>query len=184
MRRALVALFIMLGLGLLAQENKFVITVESELNREVLEGLIKESLTMDQLDVVDLSEYKEQVVVEVQKGISELPEIKIDRVDDFIRYYFEGIKDRDLNHSYNYLTQEYKDNTNGLDAYIKWWNSIESVKVDSVNVIDPYIEAHSKKVRVHLSFVKHDRRVVEDEALFQVVYNKVLGSWQFLKRLQ
>lgn len=174
MKRILI-ISLLSGMILCAVENKFVVTVDSEISSEILEGLIKESLTMDQLDLVDVKVFDEDELA---------TKISLDSVEDFINYYFSGIKSRNLNTSYSYLTEEYRSRTNGKDAYINWWNMVESVTVEKVSVVDPYIEAYEKKVNVTLIFVMDDRRVITEEALFLVTYNKSLGSWQFLRRLQ
>jgi hypothetical protein len=90
-------------------------------------------------------------------------------------------KERDYQNLWdNYLTVSFKANVgSGLfEDYVGWWNSVERVDVNSVDVIEN--NSRDAWVRVNLTFHMKDGRVVRDQIYdYDFLYDASRSTWMF-----
>lgn len=120
-----------------------------------------------------------------QTAIAQVPAITTTGIQDpaeFARWYFTRVwKERDYQNLWdNYLTASFKANVgSGLfEDYVGWWNSVERVDVNSVDVLEN--NGTDAWVRVNLTFRMKDRRVVRDQIYdYDFLYDATRGTWMF-----
>jgi hypothetical protein len=101
---------------------------------------------------------------------------------EFARWYFTRVwNERDYQNLWdNYLTPSYKANAgSGLfEDYAGWWNSVERVDVNSVDVFQN--NGSDAWVRVNLTFHMKDGRVVQNQVYdYDLLYDANRGIWMF-----
>ena len=101
---------------------------------------------------------------------------------EFASWYFKRVwNERDYQNLWdNYLTPSYKANVgSGLfEDYVGWWNSVERVDVNSVEVLEN--NGNDAWVRVHLTFQMQNGRVVQDQVYdYDLQYDPNRGTWMF-----
>ncbi len=101
---------------------------------------------------------------------------------EFARWYFTRVwNERDYQNLWDtYLTPSYKANAgSGLfEDYVGWWNAVERVDVNSVDVIQN--NGSDAWVRVNLTFRMKDGRVVQDQVYdYDFLYDPSRGTWMF-----
>jgi len=120
-----------------------------------------------------------------QTAIAQVPAITTTGIQDpaeFARWYFTRVwKERDYQNLWdNYLTASFTANVgSGLfEDYMGWWNSVERVDVNSVDVIEN--NGTDAWVRVNLTFHMKDGRVVGDQIYdYDFLYDATRGTWMF-----
>ncbi len=100
----------------------------------------------------------------------------------FIRWYFGRVwKERDYQNLWNnYLTPSFKAHVgSGLfDDYVGWWNSVERVDVNSVDVL----QNNGTNAQVHVNVTIHmkDGHVVPNQIFdYQLLYDANRKTWMF-----
>jgi len=114
-----------------------------------------------------------------------VPETGADEVQDpaeFARWYFTRVwRERDYANLWNnYLTTSYKANVGSgiFEDYVGWWDSVERVDVDSVDVIEN--NGTDAWVRVILTFHMKDGRVVPNQINdYDFWYDASRRTWMF-----
>jgi hypothetical protein len=101
---------------------------------------------------------------------------------EFARWYFTRVwNERDYQNLWdNYLTASYIANVgSGLfEDYVGWWNSVQRVDVNSVDVLGN--NGINAWVRVNLTFHMTDGRVVNDQVYYyDFLYDPSRGTWMF-----
>jgi hypothetical protein len=101
---------------------------------------------------------------------------------EFARWYFTRVwNERDYQNLWdNYLTSSYKANAgSGLfEDYAGWWNSVERVDVNSVDVLQN--NRRDAWIRVNLTFHMKDGRVVQNQVYdYDLLNDPVRGTWMF-----
>ena len=101
---------------------------------------------------------------------------------EFARWYFTRVwNERDYQNLWdNYLTASYKANVGSgvFDDYVGWWNSVEQVNVNSVDVLEN--NGTDAWVRVNLTFHMKDGRVVQNQVYdYDYLYDPIRGTWMF-----
>lgn len=120
-----------------------------------------------------------------QTGIAQAPGIPrtgAQEPAEFIHWYFgRAGKERDYRNLWdNFLTASYKANVGSgiFEDYVGWWNSIELVNVNSVDVIEN--NGTDAWVRVNLTFRMRNGRVLSDEIYdYDLLYDAERGTWMF-----
>lgn len=102
--------------------------------------------------------------------------------EGFARWYFTRVwNERDYQNLWdNYLTVSYKANVgSGLfEDYVGWWDSVERVEVNSVDVLEN--NGMNALVRVNLTFHMKDGRVVENQVYsYDFLYDPSRATWMF-----
>jgi len=100
----------------------------------------------------------------------------------FSRWYFTRVwNERDYQNLWdNYLTASFKANVgSGLfEDYVWWWNTVERVDVNSVDVLEN--NGSNASVRVNLTFHMKDGRVVQDQIYtYDFLYDPSRATWMF-----
>jgi hypothetical protein len=101
---------------------------------------------------------------------------------EFARWYFTRVwNERDYQNLWDhYLTASYKANVgSGLfEDYVGWWDSVERVDVNSVDVLAN--NGSDAYVRVNVTFRMKDGRVVANQAYdYDFLYDPSRGTWMF-----
>ena len=101
---------------------------------------------------------------------------------EFVRWYFNAITTgRDYQTLWqNYLTPKFQTTVSpgGLSEYVQWWESVDHVTVNSVNVIQN--DGTHAFVRVNLSFYLKDGRVLENRDYdYGLFYDVTRRTWMF-----
>jgi hypothetical protein len=101
---------------------------------------------------------------------------------EFMRWYFTRVwTERDYQNLWdNYLTASFKTNVgSGLfEDYVWWWNTVERVDINSVDVLQN--NGTNASVRVHLTFHMKDGRLVENQIYdYDLLYDASRGTWMF-----
>jgi hypothetical protein len=101
---------------------------------------------------------------------------------EFARWYFRRVwNERDYQTLWdNYLTASYKANVgSGLfDDYVGWWNSVERVQANSIDVLQN--NGRDAWVRVNLTFHMKDGRVVQNQVYdYDLLNDPSRGTWMF-----
>jgi hypothetical protein len=101
---------------------------------------------------------------------------------EFARWYFTRVwNERDYQNLWdNYLTASYIANVgSGLfEDYVGWWNSVERVDVNSVDVLGN--NGTDASVRVNLTFHMMDGRVIQNQVYYyDFLYDSNRGTWMF-----
>jgi hypothetical protein len=84
----------------------------------------------------------------------------------------------------NYLTPSYKANVGSgvYEDYVAWWNSVERVEVDSVQVLEN--NGTQARIRVNAAFYMRDGRVVPSQPYeYDLLYDAARGTWMFDYRI-
>ena len=100
----------------------------------------------------------------------------------FITWYFGAVWQ---NRNYqvlwnNYLTPSFKTvvSPGGYSEYIAWWGSVQSVDVNSVNVIQN--DGTHAVVRVNITFNMKDGRVISNQEYdYDLLYDAARQTWMF-----
>lgn len=96
-------------------------------------------------------------------------------------YFGEVWRDRDYRDLWdNYLTSSFKSRSGSgsFEEYAAWWNSVERVNVNSVEVIQN--DGTRAWVRVNVTFFMKDGRVVDNQEYdYDLVYDPGRGTWMF-----
>jgi hypothetical protein len=100
----------------------------------------------------------------------------------FARWYFERVwKERDYQNLWdNYLTPSFNAHVgSGLFAdYVSWWDSVERVDVNSVNVLEN--NGTNALVRVNLTLHMKDGHVLQNQIFtYEFLYNANRNTWMF-----
>ena len=100
----------------------------------------------------------------------------------FARWYFTRVwNERDYQNLWdNYLTASFKANVgSGLfEDYVWWWNTVERVDTNSVNVLEN--NGGNAHVRVNLTFYMKDGRVLENQVYdYDLLYDPSRQTWMF-----
>lgn len=101
--------------------------------------------------------------------------------DEFVKEYFSTLKSIPYGESYRYISENYREYTGSIKEYIKWWDSMDMVKIHEVSLVDSGVNIVNPKVRVILGYYFDDRTYYE-EIVFVLGYNSKMESWQFLDR--
>lgn len=104
-----------------------------------------------------------------------------EKPEEFIKSYFETVKTKPYGDSYKLISDNYKNYTGSIREYIRWWDSMESVKAHEVSLIDPEVNQMTPRVRVILGYYFKNITYYE-EIIFVLGYNSKINSWQFLDR--
>lgn len=104
-----------------------------------------------------------------------------EKPDTFVREYFENIKSSPYGESYSLVSENYRNYTGSIREYIKWWDSMEMVKVHEVSILDSNINQLTPRVKTILGYY-FDGKTYYEEIIFVLGYNTKLNSWQFLDR--
>jgi hypothetical protein len=101
---------------------------------------------------------------------------------EFANWYFARVwNERDYQNLWdNYLTASFKANVgSGLfDDYVWWWNTVERVDVNSVDVLENNDVVAS--VRVDLTFHMKDGRVIQNQIYtYDLLYDPSRATWMF-----
>lgn len=102
--------------------------------------------------------------------------------EGFVRWYFETVwRQRNYQDLWdNYLTPTYKANVgSGVFAdYVGWWDSVERVEIQSVNVIQN--DGTQATIRVYAAFYMRDGRFVPSQPYdYDLLYDASRGTWMF-----
>lgn len=100
----------------------------------------------------------------------------------FIRWYFAAVSQ---NRNYqdlwnNYLTSSFKTvvSPGGYSEYVTWWDSVQSVDVNSVNVIQN--DGTHAVVRVNVTFTMKDGRLIPNQEYdYDLLYDAARQTWMF-----
>lgn len=111
-----------------------------------------------------------------------VPVTGIQDPSEFARWYFARVwQERDYQNLWdNYLTPSYKTNVGSgiFEDYAGWWNTVERVDVNSVDVLEN--NGTIAWVRVNLTFRMQDGRVLSNEVYDYVfLYDPSRGTWMF-----
>lgn len=110
------------------------------------------------------------------------PAAGLQEPEEFIRWYFETVwRQRNYQELWdNYLTPSYKANVGSGEFadYVGWWNSVERVEIQSVDVLQN--DGTQASVRVYAAFYMQDGRVVPSQSYdYDLVYDPNRGTWMF-----
>jgi hypothetical protein len=102
--------------------------------------------------------------------------------EGFVRWYFDTVwRQRNYQDLWSqYLTERYRANVGSGDFadYVGWWDSVERVDVQSVNVLQN--DGVHAVVRVYAVFSMRDGRVVPSQAYdYDLFYDATRGTWMF-----
>jgi hypothetical protein len=100
----------------------------------------------------------------------------------FIRWYFAAVTE---NRNYqdlwnNYLTPSFKTvvSPGGFSEYVTWWDSVQRVDVNSVNVIQN--DGTHAVVRVNVTFTMKDGRLISNQEYdYDLLYDAARQVWMF-----
>jgi hypothetical protein len=102
--------------------------------------------------------------------------------EQFVRWYFGAIwTGRDYQALWqNYLTPKFQTTVSpgGFSDYVQWWDSVDHVVVNSVNVLQN--DGTHAWVRVNLNFYLKDGRVLKNRDYdYGLVYDLIRKTWMF-----
>lgn len=101
---------------------------------------------------------------------------------EFVRWYFDQVwQVRNYQNLWdNYLTQTFKTyvSSGNFEEYTVWWNSVDRVAVNSVNVIQN--SGTKAWVRVNVTFTMKDGRVISNQEYdYALLYDAARQTWMF-----
>ena len=110
------------------------------------------------------------------------PQPGLQKPDDFIRWYFNAVwQTRNYQDLWeNYLTTNFKIKVGSgiFEDYAGWWDTVDRVDVNSVNVIQN--DGTHAWVRVNINFhMKDGRELNNQEYEYSLLYNAGRNTWMF-----
>lgn len=98
--------------------------------------------------------------------------------DNFIQDHYAALNNRLYNRTWNNLTPGFKNKSGGFASYEDWWNSVESIDIGQVRVIE---QSDTKAiVDAQLSYnMKKGTLYKDPKSRIELVWNQDNNSWSF-----
>jgi hypothetical protein len=111
-----------------------------------------------------------------------IPQPGVQSPEDFIRWYFNAVwQTRNYQNLWeNYLTDNFKAKVGSgiFEDYAGWWNSVDRVDVNSVNVAQN--DGTHAWIRVNINFhMKDGRDINNQEYEYSLLYDASRNTWMF-----
>jgi len=102
--------------------------------------------------------------------------------DEFIRFYYEAINNRQYELTWSLLSEAFKENVNGpqqggYQGYVDWWNTVEKVEVTQITIIKS--DLNSATLQVKADYYYKNGATTHSTRNFYVIYDKTSQSWLF-----
>ncbi len=108
--------------------------------------------------------------------------IGIQDPEQFVRWYFGAVwQIRDYENLWNnYLTPSFKTvvSPGGYAEYVTWWNSVQRVDINSINVIQN--DGTHAVIQVNVTFAMKDGRIIGNQEYdYDLLYDANKQTWMF-----
>jgi uncharacterized membrane protein YvbJ len=101
--------------------------------------------------------------------------------DKFIRWYFDAVwQDRNYEYLWTLSTPSFQSivNPGGYQEYVKWWESVKQVDLNSVAIVPKGTDYVIATVNVNF-YLKNGRVLSNKEYTYQLTYSSEIDSWLF-----
>jgi hypothetical protein len=101
--------------------------------------------------------------------------------DTFIRNYYKLLQDRQLDKSWDNLSAIFKASelVKGFQEYKEWWNSVDSIKIIDVQILEESLSRAVVKAELVYS-MKNGKKIPDNNRYFYLVYHN--GEWLIDKK--
>jgi len=98
--------------------------------------------------------------------------------DRFIKNHYTALNNRLYSSTWTKLSPQFKKIAGGYSEYTKWWNSVEEIKIGTIDLISQSSDA--AVVDAQLRYVMNDGRVVKDsKSRIYLIWSSESDSWLF-----
>jgi len=102
--------------------------------------------------------------------------------EEFVNYYYNSINKRDYELTWSLLSQDFRERMHnssqgGYQGYVEFWNTIDRVVVTGVDIIS--VNETSAIIIVNAIYYYKSGATTNSHQRFQLIYDKVQGSWLF-----
>lgn len=96
--------------------------------------------------------------------------------DEFIRDYYSLINAQQLTAAWQNLTPKFqRDGANGINSFTNWWQSVDQVSVNKVNIVE--VQDNSAVVNIRLTY-KQGKKISSETLRMSLLWNEALKQWQ------
>jgi hypothetical protein len=96
--------------------------------------------------------------------------------EKFIQEYYTAINNRDYKFAWTDLSLKYKQKSGDFSNYVQWWDSVESVIINSTNLVSQ--EKDSAVVEAELLYrMKEGGIIQDDKPRFYLIWNSEENHW-------
>jgi hypothetical protein len=101
---------------------------------------------------------------------------------EFIQYYYINIADQNYDLTWSLLSEDFVSRNNspsqgGYDAYVKWWQKVSRVDVESVEILAQ--EGDTVTVQVDAVFYYASGSQSTEHLKYQLIFDAAQGTWLF-----
>jgi len=100
----------------------------------------------------------------------------------FIQYYYTNISDQNYDLTWSLLSEDFVSRNNspaqgGYEAYVKWWQKVSRVDVESVEILTQ--QGDTVTVQVDAVFYYASGSQSTEHLKYQLIFDAARGTWLF-----
>ncbi|MFN5922221.1 MAG: hypothetical protein ACK466_00065, partial [Pseudanabaena sp.] len=96
--------------------------------------------------------------------------------EEFIKEYYSLINTQQLTAAWQNLTPKFqRDGANGINSFTNWWQSVDQVTVDSMNIIE--LKDNSAVINISLTY-KQGKKISSEILRISLLWNETSKQWQ------
>jgi hypothetical protein len=101
---------------------------------------------------------------------------------EFIQYYYTNIADQNYDLTWSLLSEDFISRNNssaqgGYEAYVKWWQKVSRVEVESVKILTQ--QSDTVTVQVDAVFYYASGSQSTEHLKYQLIFDAARGTWLF-----